>query len=94
MIDRVVPLDQLRQATLKYAKRLTLISPAALTATKLAINRGADAGGFSNALQSGLDVVAPLYAATTKVGRQFKELRSREGLKAALKRRHAQFEEA
>jgi enoyl-CoA hydratase len=92
MINRVVPRDELRTATLKYAKRLALIAPEALAATKLAINRGADAGGFRNALQAGLDVVAPLYAATTEVGRQFEEIRSRDGLKAALKWRHAQFE--
>jgi enoyl-CoA hydratase len=92
MINHVVPRDELRAATLKYARRLALIAPEALAATKLAINRGADAGGFRNALQAGLDVVAPLYAATTEVGRQFEEIRSRDGLKAALKWRHAQFE--
>src|SRR5262245_26173776 len=92
MINRVVPRDELRAATLKYAKRLALIAPEALAATKLAINRDADAGGFRNALQAGLDVVAPLYAATTEVGRQFEEIRSRDGLKAALKWRHAQLE--
>jgi len=32
--------------TLKHAKRLALIAPEALAATKLAINRGADASGF------------------------------------------------
>jgi enoyl-CoA hydratase/carnithine racemase len=94
MINRVVPLDELRTATLKYAKRLALISPEALAATKLAINRGADASGFRSALQAGVDVVAPLYAATTEVGREFEEIRSKRGLKAALKWRHAQFEEA
>jgi enoyl-CoA hydratase/carnithine racemase len=94
MINRVVPLDELRTATVKYAKRLALIAPEALAATKLAINRGADSGGFRSALQSGLDVVAPLYAATTEVGREFDEIRSKQGLKAALKWRHAQFEEA
>jgi enoyl-CoA hydratase len=91
MINRVVPLAQLRGATLKYAKRLALISPEALAATKLAINRGIEAAGFHNALQSGLDVVAPLYAATTEVGRQFDAIRAKDGLKAALKWRHAQF---
>lgn len=92
MINRVVPLDELRAATLKYARRLALIAPEALAATKLAINRGADACGFRNALQASLDVVAPLYAATTEVGREFEEIRSRQGLKAALAWRRAQFD--
>jgi enoyl-CoA hydratase/carnithine racemase len=91
MINRVVPLGQLREATLRYARRLALISPEALAATKRAINRGIEDAGFRNALQSGLDVVAPLYAATTEVGRQFDEIRARDGLKAALKWRRDQF---
>jgi len=93
MINRVVPLAQLRDHTLKYARRLALISPEALTATKRAINRGIEDAGFRNALESGLDVVAPLYAATTEVGRQFDEIRARDGLKAALKWRRDQFQE-
>jgi enoyl-CoA hydratase/carnithine racemase len=91
MINRIVPRRELRDATLKYARRLALISPEALAATKRAINRGIEDAGFGNALQSGLDVVAPLYAATTEVGRQFDEIRARDGLKAALAWRRAQF---
>src|SRR5204863_34471 len=45
MVNRVVPLAELRAAGLAWAKRLTLVSPEALYATKLAINRGADAAG-------------------------------------------------
>ena len=41
-----------------------------LAAAKLAVNRGLDAAGFRNALNAGLDVLAPLYAATTEVGRE------------------------
>ena len=91
MINRIVPRAELRGATLKYAKRLALISPEALKATKRAINRGIEDAGFRNALQSGLDVVAPLYAAATEVGRQFDEIRAKDGLKAALKWRRDQF---
>ena len=91
MINRVVPRAELRSATMKYAKRLALIAPEALAAAKLAVNRGAEAGGFRNALQAGLDVCAPLYAATTEVGKEFEDIRSRDGLKAALNWRRAQF---
>ena len=68
-----------------------MISPEALKATKLAVNRGIEDSGFRNALQSGLDVVAPLYAASTEVGRQFDAIRAKDGLKAALKWRRDQF---
>jgi enoyl-CoA hydratase len=92
MINRVVPREELSAATTKYAKRLALIAPEALFAAKLAVNRGLDAAGFRNALNAGLDVLAPLYAATTEVGKQFDEIKSKQGLKAALKWRKAQFE--
>ena len=93
MINRVVPRDELPAATMKYARRLSLIAPEALAAAKLAVNRGLDAAGFRNALNAGLDVLAPLYAATTEVGKEFDEIKSKQGLKAALAWRKAQFED-
>jgi len=91
MVNRVVPRAELEAATLKFARRLALISPEALAGTKLAVNRGADAAGFRNAIRAGLDVVAPLYAARTEVGTKFDELRQKEGLGAALRWRAQQF---
>jgi len=91
MINRVVPRAELDAATMKLARRLALISPEALAATKLAINRGADAAGMRNAIRAGLDVLAPLYAARTEVGMKFDEIRERDGLGAALRWRAAQF---
>lgn len=93
MVNRVVPRAQLHEATMKFARRMALMSPESLMATKLAINRGADAAGFRNAIRAGLDVLAPLYAAATEVGKKFDELREKEGLGAALKWRAAQFAE-
>ena len=93
MVNRVVPRAELEAATLKLARRMALISPEALAATKLAINRGADAAGFRNAIRAGLDVLAPLYAARTEVGIKFDEIREKEGLGAALRWRAAQFAE-
>jgi enoyl-CoA hydratase/carnithine racemase len=93
MVNRVVPRAELATATLALARRMALISPEALTSTKLAINRGADAAGFRNAIRAGLDVLAPLYAARTAVGITFDEIREKDGLVAALRWRAAQFAE-
>src|SRR6058998_2739783 len=93
MVNRVVPRAELLTATLKFARRMALIAPEALAGTKLAINRGADAAGFRNAIRAGLDVLAPLYAARTDVGAKFDEIRDTEGLGAALRWRAAQFAE-
>ena len=49
MVNHVVPLDELGERTMKFARRLAYISPEALVKAKLAINRGADAAGFRNA---------------------------------------------
>ena len=65
MVNRVVPRADLQAATLKFAHRLALISPEALAGTNLALNRGAEAAGFRNAIHAGLDVLAPVYAART-----------------------------
>jgi enoyl-CoA hydratase len=91
MINRIVPLSELRDASLAYAKRLSLISPEALCATKRAVNRVADATGFRTALYSGLDVVGPLYATATEHGTRFREIARTEGVPAAVRWRSAQF---
>src|SRR6516164_9097538 len=92
MVNRVVPLAELRDASLRWAKRLSLISPEALYATKRAVNRVADAAGFRTALYAGLDVVGPLYATTTELGARFREIARSEGVPAAVKWRSAQFD--
>jgi enoyl-CoA hydratase len=93
MVNRVVPRAELLTATLKVARRMALMSPEALAATKLAVNRGAECAGFLNAMHAGVDVLAALYAARTEVGVKFDEIREKEGLGAALRWRAAQFAE-
>jgi enoyl-CoA hydratase/carnithine racemase len=92
MINRIVPLAELPAASLAWAKRLSLISPEALMATKRAVNRTADAAGFRTALYAGLDVVGPLYATRTEAGEKFREIAAAEGVPAAVRWRRAQFE--
>jgi len=91
MINRILPADQLQDKTLRYAKRLAEIGKESLEQAKLAINRGADAMGFRNAMQAGLDVAIPLYAAKTESSTKFTEIRQHNGLRAALKWRRDQF---
>jgi enoyl-CoA hydratase/carnithine racemase len=93
MVNRVVPRAELHAATMKFARRMALISPEALAGTKLAVNRGAEAAGFRAAIMAGLDILASVYAARTEVGARFDEIREKEGLGAALRWRAAQFSE-
>jgi enoyl-CoA hydratase/carnithine racemase len=93
MVNRVVPRAELSAATMKLARRISLISPEALAGTKLAINRGADAAGFTNRIHAGLDVLAPLYATKTELGQRFRDIAASEGVPAAVRWRAAQFRE-
>jgi len=93
MVNRVVPLAELREASLRWAKRLSLISPEALYAAKRAVNRGSDAAGFRTAIYAGLDVLGPLYATKTEFGQKFREMVASEGVPAAVRWRSAQFRE-
>jgi enoyl-CoA hydratase len=93
MINRIVPAADLRAATMKYAKRLSLISPEALRWGKRIINRGAEIAGLRSAIEAGVDSFVSLYATQTEVGREFGRRVSEGGLKAALEWRRAQFAE-
>lgn len=91
MINRVVPDAELETAALKFAKRMSMVSSEALYKAKLSINRGAEAMGFRNAVNVGLDVVSMLYAAKTPEGDEFAEIAAEKGLAAALKWRGDHF---
>jgi hypothetical protein len=72
-----VPPAELRAASLTHTRRLSLISPRALYATKRAVNRVADATGFHTALYAGLEVVGPLYATVTEHGTRARDRKGR-----------------
>jgi enoyl-CoA hydratase len=93
MVNRIVPSADLRVATMKYAKRLSLVSPEALRWGKRVINRGAEIAGFRAAVEAGVDSFVSLYATRTDVGREFGRRVQDDGLKAALEWRRAQFAE-
>ena len=93
MINRIVPAAELRQATMKYAKRLALISPEALRWGKRVINRGAEIAGFRAAIEAGVDSFVSLYSTKTEVGKEFGRIAEEQNLKAALEWRAAQFRE-
>jgi enoyl-CoA hydratase/carnithine racemase len=92
MVNRLVPAAELREATMKYARRLALISPEALRWGKRVINRGAEIAGFRSALEAGVDSFVSLYATQTEVGKEFGRRVQEQGLKAALDWRRGQFE--
>jgi enoyl-CoA hydratase/carnithine racemase len=92
MINRIVPAIDLETETLKYARRLSLVSPEALRSAKLSINRAVDSGGLRNGVQAGVDILAPLYAGRVEGGVEFRQHVEMDGLRPALKWRNSQFD--
>lgn len=93
IVNRVVPADELEEATLKYARRLAKIGPEALYCARTTINRILEAQGIRQAFNSTVDLIAPTYATETDVHRDFQEKVAELGLGGAFKWRRDQFEE-
>src|SRR4029453_5812170 len=93
MVNRVVPRAELQTATMKFARRMALISPGALASTKPPANHRPEPAGVRSAIMAGADILGSVYAARTEVGTRFDEIREKEGLGAALRWRAAQFSE-
>jgi enoyl-CoA hydratase/carnithine racemase len=56
MVNRVVPLDELRSATMALARQIAEMHPFALAQAKRAVNQTMDIQGFYAALQAAFDV--------------------------------------
>ena len=52
-----------------------------------------EAAGIRNAMDTAVNVLAPVYAARTESGVEFKKITRRDGLRAALAWRRAHFDE-
>jgi len=92
MVNRVFADEALERETLRYARRAAAIAPEALKMTKAAINRGAEIAGLRQAIAHGVEAGAILDATETEAYRRFREIRDREGLRAAIRWRESQFE--
>jgi enoyl-CoA hydratase/carnithine racemase len=56
MVNRVVPLDELRSATMGLATQIAQMHPFALAQAKRAVNQTMDVQGFYSALQAVFDI--------------------------------------
>lgn len=91
IVNRVFADDRLAADSMKYAQRLALIGPEALSRAKLAVNRSMEMRGFRNAITAAVDVIAPIYTADTPVMKEFRGKVEEVGLSRALKWRGGQF---
>jgi enoyl-CoA hydratase/carnithine racemase len=93
LINRVFPKDELRDQTIRIAKRMALIALPTLQWNKRAINHTFETMGFSAALQYGLEACVMMDATPSPESVRFGEISRAEGLTAAIRWRDGQFAE-
>jgi len=91
LVSRVVPGAELETAVAELIARIAPTPLATLRYTKLALLRAADAMGLSQAVAANLDLSAILNADDSPEQREFDEIASRDGLKAALRWRDSRY---
>jgi enoyl-CoA hydratase len=92
LVNRVVPEGDEVKVALAIAREIAINDREKVRLTKLAINRTYSIMGFEQALAMGLDADVQIEALQTPEGKTFREIRQRDGLKAALAWRDARFE--
>jgi enoyl-CoA hydratase len=92
LVNRVVPEGEEVKTALAIAREIAINDREKVRITKQAINRAYSIMGFEQSLAVGLDADVQIEALQTPEGKMFREIRQREGLKAALAWRDARFE--
>jgi enoyl-CoA hydratase/carnithine racemase len=91
LINRVVPAGQELETALGLARDIAVNDRMKVALTKRALNRSYEMMGMLAALEMGLDTDIQIESLDTAEGRTFREIRNRDGLKAALAWRNARF---
>jgi enoyl-CoA hydratase/carnithine racemase len=91
LINRVFAKDELREQTMRIAKRMSLVALPTLQWNKRAINHTFETMGFSAALQYGLEACVMMDATPSPESVRFGEISRAEGLTAAIRWRDSQF---
>ena len=93
LVNRVVAVERLEEAVDELVRKIAPTPLPVLRLTKLALLRAYEAMGLRSAVLSNLDLSAILNAAETPEQREFDEIASTRGLKAALAWRDARYGE-
>ena len=94
LINRIEPEGEHVEAALAMARDLAVMDPAAVAATKRAINNGLDIKGMAQAMQTALDADVLIEGEGSSIRREFTAVARKDGLKAALAWREARFAKA
>ena len=91
LVNRVVPREQLDDATLALAEEIAKNEPFVIQATKRAVNRAWDVAGFRAALAANTELDVAIETANLPARDEFRRITVERGLKAAIAWRDERF---
>lgn len=91
LVNRVVPRDELDDATLALAEEIAKNEPFVVQTTKRAVNRAWDVAGFRAALAANVELDVMIETANLPARDEFRRITNEQGLKAAIAWRDARF---
>ena len=91
LVNRVVPREELDDATLALAREIAKNEPFVVQTTKRALNRAWDVAGFRAALASNTELDVLIETSNLPARDEFRRITAEEGLKAAIAWRDSKF---
>ena len=91
LVNRVVPRDELDEATLALAREIAKNEPFVIQTTKRAVNRAWDVAGFRQAMEANVELDVMIETANLPARDEFRRITQEQGLKAAIAWRDAKF---
>jgi enoyl-CoA hydratase len=91
LVNRVVPRDDLDDATLALAQQIAMNEPFVIQTTKRAVNRAWDVAGFRQALEANTELDTMIETADLPARAEFRRITTERGLKDAIAWRDARF---
>lgn len=93
LVNRVVPLDDLDEETMRLANDLAAVDPHVMALTKRAINAGWEKAGFREALIKGVELGSEIESARAPEREEFERISREQGLREAIAWRDRRFSE-
>jgi len=93
LVNRVVPRDDLDEATLTLAQEIAKNEPYVIQTTKKAVNRAWEVAGFRQAMDANVELDIHIETANLPARDEFRKITQEKGLKAAIAWRDEKFRE-
>jgi enoyl-CoA hydratase len=91
LVNRVVPRDELDDATMALAEEIAKNEPFVIQSTKRAVNRALDVAWFRAAMAANTELDVMIETANLPAREEFRRITTERGLKAAIAWRDARF---